>query len=411
MRRVVITGMAVLTPIGLTINEYWESLKNGVNGIREITYFDTSDQVTKIAGELKGFDPNHYLDKKEARRMDAFTQYAVVATENVVKDAKFDIEQVDPERVGVVLGSGIGGIQTLANQHSILENKGPRRVSPFFVPMMIADMAPGEISIRLGAKGPNFATVSACASGANAIGESYRIIQRGDADMMFTGGTEAPITALALAGFGSMKAISTRNNEPEKASRPFDAKRDGFVMGEGAGIVVLEELEHALKRGAKIYAECVGYGLSADAYHITSPPPGGEGAVRSMKLALRGLQLTDVDYINAHGTSTPYNDKTETEAIKTVFGDHASKLAISSTKSMTGHLLGASGGIEFIATILAINHDLIPPTINYDEPDPECDLDYVPNTARSAKINLAISNSFGFGGHNVTLAVRKFEES
>ncbi|RMH71785.1 MAG: beta-ketoacyl-[acyl-carrier-protein] synthase II [Gemmatimonadetes bacterium] len=410
-RRVVVTGLGALTPLGLSVEEYWENLKKGVSGIAPITYFDASDQATQIAGELKGFDAVKAIGKKESRRMDPYTQYAVVSAQMAIEDAQLSDGQFDPDRFGVVLGSGIGGIITFEQQHSVLMEKGPRRVSPFFVPMMIADMAAGEVSIRHHAKGPNFATVSACASGAHAIGEAYRIIQRGDAEVMLTGGSEAPISPISIAGFSSMKAMSTRNHEPERASRPFDAERDGFVPGEGAGILILEELNHALQRNAKIYAEIVGYGLSGDAYHITSPAPGGEGAVRSMKLALRGLDPKNVDYINAHGTSTPYNDKNETEAIKAVFGDHARKLAISSTKSMTGHLLGASGGIEFVATVLAVKHDILPPTINYENPDPECDLDYVPNVARKQTVNLAISNSFGFGGHNVTLAAQKFTNS
>ena len=409
--RVVVTGMGVLTPVGLTVNDFWSGLLKGASGIGPVTYFDASDFTSQIVGELKGFDPAAHFAPKEARRLDPFVLYALVATIEAIEDAGLDLEAVDKSRAGVIVSSGIGGIATLEKQHSTLLNRGPGKVSPFFIPMMISDMAPGQISIRFGFKGPNYTTVSACASAGHAIGDAFRILQRGDADVMIAGGAEATITPLALAGFCSMQALSTRNHEPHRASRPFDAERDGFVMGEGAGILVLESLDHAQARGASIHGEIVGYAATADAHHITAPAPGGEGAARVMKLALEDADLRpqEVDYINAHGTSTPLNDKYETVAIKTVFGEYAHKVAISSTKSMIGHLLGAAAGAELIAALMTIREGVIHPTVNYENPDPECDLDYVPNESREQPVRVAISNSFGFGGHNVCLVVRKFE--
>lgn len=409
--RVVITGMGVISPVGNNTETFWHSLVNGISGISLITHFDTTGYTTRIAGEVKDFDPTKFIDKKEARRMDRFSQFAVAAAKMAVEDAGLDMKTEDGHRAGVILGSGIGGVATMEDQKQVLLEKGPGRVSPFFVPMMISNMAAGHISIALGAYGINETVVTACASGTNAIGDAFKVIARGDADIMFTGGTEAPITPLAVAGFCAMKAVSTRNEEPEKASRPFDKDRDGFVMGEGAGILVLESLEHAQKRGAKIYAEIVGYGATADGYHITAPAPEGAGAARSMEKALvdAGLNPADVDYINAHGTSTDLNDKGESQAIQKVFGPHATKVAISSTKSVTGHLLGAAGAVEAIACVLAITHGIIPPTINYETPDPECNLDYVPNQAREKKVNVAMSNSLGFGGHNATIVLKKFQ--
>jgi 3-oxoacyl-[acyl-carrier-protein] synthase II len=409
-RRVVITGMGVISPVGNSQDEFWKSLTEGRNGIGQITRFDVSKYSARIAGEVKDFDPAQFMDRKELRRMDRCTHYAMAAAKMAVEDSGLKIEGEFAERVGVIIGSGIGGTETWEAQHQKLLEAGPDRISPFFVPMMIIDIAAGQVSIAFGAKGLNLATVSACASGGHAIGESMKSIQTGDCDAMICGGAEAPITPLALAGFCAMRALSLRNDHPEQASRPFDKDRDGFVMGEGAGILVLEELEHAKARGAKIYAEICGYGASGDAYHMTAPAPGGEGAARAMKMALRtgNLKPEEVDYVNAHGTSTDMNDKYETAAIKTVFGEHAKKLAVSSTKSMTGHLLGAAGGVEAIATVLTIKHGVIHPTVNYTTPDPECDLDYVPNKARTAKVKAALSNSFGFGGHNVSLAFREF---
>ncbi|MBI4552787.1 MAG: beta-ketoacyl-ACP synthase II [Candidatus Latescibacteria bacterium] len=408
--RVVVTGIGVLSPIGLTTGEFWAGLCEGRSGIGPITKFDVTEFPAKIAGELKGFVPEERIDRKEARRMDPFVQYAVVASLMAVEDAGLDLSHENPSRVGVLLGSGIGGIWTFETQHSILMEKGPGRISPFFIPMMIADMAPGHVAILLGLKGPNYTTVSACASGAHAIGDAFRFLQRGDADVMLTGGSEASISPMAVGGFCSMKALSLRNDAPSRASRPFDAERDGFVLGEGAGVIVLETLDHAVKRGARVYAELIGYAPTADAYHITAPCVDGEGAVRAMRLALEDAQLRpeEIDYINAHGTSTLIGDRVETMAIKTVFGDAAYRLAVSSTKSLIGHLLGASGGVEFIATLLCLVHDVVHPTINYDYPDPECDLNYVPNTAQERRVRAALSNSFGFGGHNVTLAMKKF---
>lgn len=409
-RRVLITGMGVVTPIGIGLKEYWEGLVSGRSGVRYITAFDASDQEVRIAAEVRGFDPLRYVDRREAKRMDRFTQFGVAATKMAIEDAGFKLEDVDPDRFGVCLGTGVGGISTLVEQQKVMETKGPSRVSPLFIPMMIANIAAGHIAMLFGAKGPNTTVVTACASSAHAIGEGFRVVREGLADIMLVGGAEAPIVPLAVAGFASMKALSTRNDDPSRACRPFDKGRDGFVMGEGAAMLVLEEAGHAASRGAKVYAEMAGYGMSADAYHLTAPPPGGEGGVRSMLLALKdaGEPPEAVDYINAHGTSTPLNDKTETEAIKRALGGHARKVAVSSTKSMIGHLLGASGAAEMVATVLAMVNGVIPPTINYEEPDPECDLDYVPNEARPAKIRLALSNSFGFGGHNATLAVRAY---
>ncbi len=411
-RRVVVTGLGAVTPTGLSTEEFWQACVEGRNGVRAITRFDSSAFDSRIAAQLPdSFDPSTRIDKKQLRRMDPFVQYAVVAAYEAVEDAGLNMDAEDPTRVGVILGSGIGGIHTLEQQHLVLGERGPQRVSPFFVPMMIADMGPGQISILLGAKGPNWSSVSACSSAAHSLGESFEAVKRGAADVMICGGAEAPLTPLALAGFCSMRALSTRNDEPERASRPFDLGRDGFVIGEGAGVVVLEELHHARARGAQIYAELVGYANTADAYHMTAPCSDGEGAARAMSLALEnaGISAEQVDYINAHGTSTPLNDKMETVAIKTVLGSAARDVWISSTKSMIGHLLGASGGAEFIAMSLAISRSVVPPTINYLTPDPECDLDYVPNEAREKKIRVALSNSFGFGGHNVTLVARRFE--
>ncbi len=408
--RVVVTGMGVLSPVGLTLDTYWKALCSGQSGIGPITKFDVGDFPAKIAAELKDFDAADYIDRKEARRMDDYVQYAVIAAQMAIDDAELDLDAEDLERIGVVIGTGVGGIWTFENQHTNLVHKGPGRVSPFFIPMMIADMAPGHISMIHGLKGPNYTTVSACSSGAHGIGDAFRILQHGDADVMVTGGTEASISPMAVAGFSNMRALSRRNDEPERASRPFDAQRDGFVLGEGAGIVVLETLSHARQRNAPIYAELVGYAATADAFHITQPHESGEGAIRSMRLALQnaGLALDEIDYVNAHGTSTPFNDRVETLAIKKVFGDHADDLAISSTKSLVGHLLGASGGVEFIATSLSVSRDFIHPTINYEVPDPDCDLDYVPNTGRERVVRAALTNSFGFGGHNVTLALKKY---
>lgn len=410
-KRIVITGLAAISPVGTGIDKFWDSLVNGRSGIGQVTRFPVDQYPTKIAGEVKDFDPALYIDKKEAKRMDRFTQYAVAGAKMAAEDAGMDPLRLAKDRVGVILGSGIGGIETMEESCRVLFEKGPGRISPFFVPMMISNMAAGQAAIALGVTGPNITVVTACASGTNAIGDAFKLIQRGAAEVVITGGTEASVTPLALAGFCSMKALSTNNEEPEKASRPFDAKRDGFVMGEGAGILVLEDLEHAQKRGARIYAEVLGYGATADAYHITAPAPDGKGAAGAMREAINdaGLKPEDVDYINAHGTSTDLNDKYETMAIKAVFGEHAPKLAISSTKSMTGHLLGAAGGIELVATALTVVNDLVPPTINLEHPDPECDLDYVPNKARRMQVDYALSNSFGFGGHNATLLIGKYK--
>ncbi|MCS7234519.1 MAG: beta-ketoacyl-ACP synthase II [Armatimonadota bacterium] len=412
-RRVAVTGVGVVAPIGIGKDAFWNALLEGRSGVRRIESFDPSPFPTQIAAEVRDFDPLQYMDRKEARRNDRFVQFAIAAARMALEDADFRITPANRDRVGVVLGSGIGGAHTWEEQHRVLLERGPDRVSPFFIPMLISNMAAGMVSILFGARGPNTSVVTACATGGHCIGDAFKIIQRGDADAMIAGGTEAAITALSIAGFCSMKAMSTRNHEPEKAVRPFDRDRDGFVMGEGAGVVLLEELESARARGARIYCELVGYGMSADAYHITQPDPEGEGAAQCMARCLQdaGLRPEDVDYINAHGTSTPYNDKFETLAIKRVFGDHAYRLAVSSTKSMTGHLLGAAGGVELIAAALSVYHQVLPPTINYETPDPDCDLDYVPNRARPAQVRVALSNAFGFGGHNCTLAVRRVEDA
>nr|WP_290220908.1 beta-ketoacyl-ACP synthase II [Trichocoleus desertorum] len=409
-KRVVVTGLGAVTPIGNTLSEYWEGLVSGRNGIGPITLFDPSRHDCRIAGEVKAFDPFQYLDRKDAKRMDRFAQFAVAASKQAIADAQFVINDLNAEQVGVIIGSGVGGIKVLEDQQEVYLTKGPDRCSPFMVPMMIANMAAGLTAIHVGAKGPNSCPVTACASGSNAIGDAFRLIQGGYAQAMICGGAEAAITPLSVAGFASARTLSTRNDDPAHASRPFDRDRNGFVMGEGSGVLLLEELEHALSRGARIYAEMIGYGMTCDAYHMTSPVPGGEGAARAIQLAMKDAGITpeQVSYINAHGTSTPMNDPNETKAIKTALGDHAYKVAVSSTKSMTGHLLGGSGGIEGVATALAVAHDQLPPTINLENPDPACDLDYVPNHSRSHKVDVALSNSFGFGGHNVTVAFRKY---
>jgi 3-oxoacyl-[acyl-carrier-protein] synthase II len=405
-----VTGLGAVTPVGNSVPEYWAALCEGRSGIGPITHFDASRLDTRIAGEVKGFDPSRLFEKKDVKKMDRFIHLAVAAGVEAAEDAKVDFAQVDPARAGCLIGSGIGGIQTIIEWHKVLIERGPGRISPFFVPSLIANMASGQLSIRYRLKGPNSAVSTACATGNHAIGDAFKVIQRGDADLMLAGGSEAILIELCLAGFSNMKALSTRNDEPARASRPFDAGRDGFVPGEGAGVVVLESLDHARRRGARIYAEVVGYGMTADAHHMTAPDPEGDGAARAMAGALQdaGLAPEDVGYINAHGTSTPYNDRTETQAIKRVFGEHARRLAVSSTKSMIGHLLGAAGGVETVATVLALHQGILPPTINYEVPDPECDLDYVPNAARKAEIEAALSNGFGFGGTNATLAFRRF---
>lgn len=410
-KRVVVTGLGAVTPIGIGKDEFWKALLAGKSGIGKITRFDASEYTTQIAGEVKDFDPAKYIDKKEAKRMDRFTQFAVAASKMAFEDSGINLETEDRTRIGTMIGTGIGGMDTLNEQYKNLFDKGPNRISPFFIPMMIGNMAAGQTSITFGLQGPCSCVTTACATGTNAIGDAFKLIQRGDADVMVAGGTEAAISPIAVAGFCSMKALSTRNDEPEKASRPFDKDRNGFVMGEGAGVVILESLEHAVARGAHIYAEIVGYGFNADAYHITAPAPEGAQAAKCMAMALKdaGIEAEAVDYINAHGTSTPLNDKNETLAIKSLFGEHAYKLAVSSIKSMTGHLLGAAGGIECIATVLTLENDMIPPTINCDEPDEDMDLDYVPHTSRKQVVNVALSNSLGFGGHNATILLRKFE--
>lgn len=409
-QRVVITGLGVMSSLGRDLETFWNSLMEGKSGVSLIEAFDTSEYPTRIAAEIKGFSPEEYMDKKEARRMDRFVQFAVAAAQMALKDAGLNIkEDTDPERAGVYVGSGIGGLTTWEEQHKTLLEKGPKRVSPFFIPMMIANMASGQISMLTGAKGPNSTAVTACATGTHSIGDAFKTIQRGDADVMICGGAEATISPTGVAGFCALRAMSTRNDEPHKASRPFDVDRDGFVMGEGSGILVLESLEHAQKRGARIYGEVIGYGMSGDAYHMTDPDP--DGAARCMAKALKdaGIAPEEIDYINAHGTSTPVGDKSETSAIKTAFGEHAHKLAVSSTKSMTGHLLGAAGGVEAVICALSLTNGYIPPTINLENQDPECDLDYVPNVARKADLRTVMSNSFGFGGHNATIVLKKFE--
>ncbi len=412
MRRVVVTGLGPVTSIGIGKEEYWNSLIEGKSGISHITKFDTEGYTTTIGSEVKEFDPEKYIDKKEAKRMDRFAQFAIAGTQLALEDSGLDLDNIDKRRVGVILGSGVGGIETLEAEHTKLMKRGAKRVSPFFIPMMISNMGPGQITMLYGFKGPSFTITTACASGNHAIGESFRMIQRGGADIVVTGGSEAAVSPISVAGFCSMKALSKRNEEPEKASRPFDKDRDGFVIGEGAGILILEELEHALNRNAHIYGEIIGYGATSDAYHVTAPDPEAEGATVAMKLAMEdaGIDYKLVDYINAHGTSTYYNDKLETLAIKKAFKDHAYKLKISSTKSMTGHLLGAAGGIEAIATVLAMEKGIIPPTINLETPDPECDLDYTPNKACAMEVNYALSNSLGFGGHNCTILFKKYKD-
>lgn len=411
--RVVITGIGAVTPIGIGKDEFWNALLEGKNGIERITYFDPTEYKSQIAGEVKNFEPADYMDKKEAKRMDRYTQYAVAAAKMAIDDSKLDLEKEDLERIGTYVGSGIGGIETMHDQYQKLFDKGPGRISPFFIPMMIANLAAGQISITFGLKGPSSCVVTACATGTNNIGDAFRLIQRGEVDVMVAGGTEASVSGAAVAGFCSMKALcSDHNDDPTHASRPFDKNRSGFVMGEGSGVVILEELSHAEARGAHIYAEVVGYGTNSDAYHITSPAPHGVMQAKCMQKALddAGLKPEDVDYINAHGTSTHMNDLGETEAIKTVWGEHAKDVSVSSIKSMTGHLLGAAGGVECIATALAIENDIMPPTINYETPDEGMDLDYVPNKAKAKKIRAAISNNFGFGGHNACLALKKYEK-
>ncbi|MEA3369362.1 MAG: beta-ketoacyl-ACP synthase II, partial [Candidatus Ratteibacteria bacterium] len=396
-RRVVITGIGVITPLGNEKEKFWENLTAGKSGTDYITHFDTKDFPSKIGAEVRDFNPLDFISPKEAKRMDKFIQFAVAGAKLAAADANLDLDKIDRNRAGVLVGSGIGGIETIEREHRTLISKGPSRISPFLIPMLIVNMAPGQISMKLGLRGPNSCVATACSSGSHAVGDAFKIIQRGDAEIMLGGGTETALTPLGFGGFCSMRALSTRNDQPEKASRPFDKLRDGFIMGEGAGIVILESLEHAQKRGARIYSEICGYGLTGDAYHITAPAPGGEGAVRCIRMALQdaGLSLEDVDYINAHGTSTPLNDKYETMAIKTVFGKGASKIAVSSTKSMTGHLLGAAGGVEAAICALILERNIIPPTINYEYPDPDCDLDYVPNQARKAEVKVALSNSLG----------------
>jgi 3-oxoacyl-[acyl-carrier-protein] synthase II len=411
-RRAVITGLGLLSPVGNDVASTWRALLDGANGAGPITQFDTTNFPVKFGCELKGFDPLKYMDRKEVKRTDVFTQMALAASVQAMEDAGFKDGGYDPDNTGVIIGSGIGGLKVFEAQHDVYRERGPGKISAFFIPMFIPDMAAGIVSIRYNAKGPNYATVSACATSAHAIGDAYRIIQYGDADVMITGGTEAAITPMSMGGFANMQALSLNNDDWQHASRPFDKGRDGFVMGEGAGIVVLEELGHAQRRGARIYGEVVGYGMTGDAYHITQPAPEGEGAQRSMRRALKdaGNGPTDVQYIKAHGTSTPYNDLNETRAIKAVFGDHAYQLNVSSTKSATGHTLGAAGGIEFAVCTLAVRDGVVPPTINYRTPDPECDLNYTPNVAVKRDMDVAISNSFGFGGHNCTLAVRRFRD-
>jgi 3-oxoacyl-[acyl-carrier-protein] synthase II len=410
-RRVAVTGLGILSPLGIGIAENWAAVSQGKSGIAPITRFDTSQFAAKIAGEVKNFNPQDYIDPKEIKKMDTFLHYSLAAGQMVVEDSGLVIDDNNAERVGVLVGSGLGGLATIEKYHSILLEKGPRKISPFFIPMLIVNLAPGHISMHFGCKGPNSSIVTACATGNHSIGAAFKIIQRGDADAMIAGGVEATITPLAVGGFCAMKALSTRNDEPERASRPFEKERDGFVMAEGAGLLVMEEMETAKKRGAEILAEITGFACNADAHHITAPSPGGEGAARCMRLALKDASMndTDLDYINAHGTSTQMNDLSETQGMKAVFKEHAKDVAISSTKSMTGHLLGAAGGVESVFSVLALKNGVIPPTINYETPDPECDLDYVPNQARERKIKTVMSNSFGFGGTNATLIFKKFE--
>ncbi len=409
-KRVVVTGMGMVSPLGIGVKENWEAICQGKSGIGPITRFDITDFPSKIAGEVKGFNPEDYVDKKETKKMDIFIHYALASGMMALKDSQLKIDESNADRVGVLVGAGLGGLSTIEKYHTILLEQGPKKISPFFIPMLIVNLAPGQISIYFGARGPNSSVVTACATGNHSIGEAARIIQRGDADAMIAGGAESTITPLAVGGFSSMRALSTRNSEPERASRPFEKDREGFVIAEGAGLLLLEELEHARKRGAPIHAEIIGFGCNGDAYHISAPSPNGIGAARCMEVAMKDAKInyTDIDYINAHGTSTPLNDLSETMAMKTVFKDRAKKIAVSSTKSMTGHLLGAAGGVEAVFSILAIKNGIIPPTINYETPDPECDLDYVPNVPREAKVRTVMSNSFGFGGTNATLIFREF---
>ncbi|MBZ0184103.1 MAG: beta-ketoacyl-ACP synthase II [Melioribacteraceae bacterium] len=411
-RRVVVTGIGVLTPIGNNVNEFWQAMMEGKSGAGPITKFDTTDFTTKFGCEIKNYDPSNYIDKKSIRRMDPYTQYALITSIMAVEDSAMNLEEVDKERIGVVFGSGIGGMDTFEKQHREFIEGGAKRISPFFVPMMISDIAAGQISIHYGFKGPNYATTSACATSTNAIADAFFLVQRGSADAIVCGGSEAAITPMSIGGFNAARALSTWNDRPLEASRPFDKDRNGFVMGEGSGTIILEEYEHAKKRGAKIYAEIIGAGLTGDAFHLTAPAPEGEGAYRSMRDAVRdgGISIEEIDYINAHGTSTELNDINETKAIKKLFGEHAYKLSVSSIKSMTGHLLGAAGAVEAVATVLALKNGIIPPTINLDEPDPECDLDYTPKKPKERNIKYALSNTFGFGGHNSTILLKKYEE-
>ncbi len=409
-RRVVITGMGAITPVGLNVEEMWQTMLAGKGGTSLITKFDTTEFVTKFAAEIKGFEPLNHFEKKEVRRLDAYTQYALVCSREAIKSSEIDFDKEDKNRIGVIIGSGIGGMMSFETEMRKLIEKGPKRISPFFIPQMISDIAAGQVSIEFGLKGPNYATVSACATSGHAVGAAFETVKRGDADIMVCGGSEAAITAMGIGGFNSMKALSTRNDDPSSASRPFDLNRDGFVMGEGAGIMIVEDLEHAIKRNANIIAEIAGIGFTADAYHLTAPAPEGEGAVRAMKQCILdgNLSVEDIQYVNAHGTSTPFNDKNETAAIKTVFGELVKDLSISSTKSMTGHLLGSAGVVEGIVCALAIKNNIIPPTINYDTPDPECDLNYTPNKAQNREVTAAVSNTFGFGGHNACLSFKKY---
>jgi 3-oxoacyl-[acyl-carrier-protein] synthase II len=411
-RRVVVTGVGLVSPLGIGTQANWDALCAGCSGIGPITHFDAAQFSARIAGEVKQFDPLRFIDKKDVKKMDVFIQFAIAASQFAMDDASLSVTEDMATRVGVFIASGIGGFSTIEREHLALIAGGPRRISPFFIPAAIINLAAGQVSIRFGAKGPNSATCTACSASAHAIGDAFEIIKRNDADVMIAGGSEAAITPMGVGGFAAMRALSTRNDEPQRASRPFDKDRDGFIMGEGAGVIILEELEFARQRGANIYAELIGYGMTADAFHITAPSEDGDGGMRVMQAAIKraGIRPDQIDYINAHGTSTPFNDKLETLAIKRTFGDHARKLAISSTKSMTGHLLGAAGGLEGGITALAIKHQLIPPTINYETPDPDCDLDYVPNHKRAAKIDYALSNSFGFGGTNGALLFKKFDE-
>ena len=411
-RRVVITGVGVVSPLGTGVEKNWQALMEGRSGVGLVTRFDVSDFPTRIAGEVKDFIPEDFMEKKDVKKMDPFIQYAVAAAKMAMDESRLPITPENEDMIGTIVGVGIGGLTSIEEYHKLFLDTRLKKVSPFFIPKLIANLAPGQISIRYGAKGINYTPTSACSSGAHAIGEAFRLIRLGEQDAVIAGGAEAALTPLGLGGFIALKAVSSRNDEPEKASRPFDKNRDGFVMSEGAGVVILEELGMAKRRGAKIYAEVIGYGANSDAYHMTAPSPEGEGAVRCIRMALRSGDIDphEVDYINAHGTSTPYNDATETQAIKRVFGEHAARIAVSSTKSMTGHLLGAAGGVEAVYSVLAVDRGMLPPTINYEEPDPECDLDYVPNTARQASIRVALSNSFGFGGTNACLAFRKWAE-